>query len=268
MSASLVQTIVAATRCAVAQREANCPLAQLRAEAAPARRPHTFKAAFDDASGVPRVIAECKRRSPSKGILRETYDPAEIASGYERAGAAAISVLTEPGFFDGALAHLSAVRAAVSIPVLRKDFIVSHYQIAEARVTGADAVLLIVAALTQPELAGLLNVCAEYQLDALVETHDAEEIERALDAGAEIVGVNARNLHTLQVDPALAERLARRIPPHVIAIAESGIRDAGTIAALRTAGYRGFLVGERFMAAPDPGAALREMLSVFAEAPR
>ena len=263
MSASLLRTIVAATRRAVSERETNVPLATLRVEAAPPRAPHAFRGAFEAASDLPRIIAECKRRSPSKGILRETYDPAAIAVAYEQAGAAAVSVLTEPAFFDGALEHLEAVRAAVHIPVLRKDFIVSRYQIAEARAAGADAVLLIVAALPQAELIDLLKTAADYGMDALVETHDAAEIDRALAAGAHIVGVNSRNLHTLEVDTNLVRELAAAIPAGIIGIAESGIRDASEISSLGAAGYRGFLVGERFMSAPDPGAALRAMIAAF-----
>lgn len=260
MSASLLQTIVAATRRAVAEREVMTPLGGLRLDAAPSRPPGAFRSALE-APGAPRIIAECKRRSPSKGVLRESYDPAAIAREYEDAGAAAISVLTEPGFFDGALSHLAAVRAAVSIPILRKDFIISPYQIAEARAAGADAVLLIAAALEQPELESLLAAANEHGLDVLVETHDEHEIDRAMSAGARIIGVNSRDLHTLKVDIDLLHRLAGRIPAGVIAVAESGIRDGASIAALRDAGYRAFLVGERFMGAAEPGEALRAMLA-------
>ena len=260
MSASLLRTIVAATRRAVAEREAQVPLSTLRLDEVPVRRAGAFAAALAARSGAPRIIAECKRRSPSKGVLRDNYDPAVIARAYQAAGAAAISVLTEPGFFDGALSHLTDVRAAVTLPVLRKDFIVTRYQIAEARMAGADAVLLIAAALEQNALVALLDAAGEYGLDVLVETHDAREIDRALSAGARIVGVNSRNLHTLQVDTGVLHALAGLIPPDVIAVAESGIRDLATIVALQKAGYRGVLVGERFMTAADPGDALRAML--------
>jgi indole-3-glycerol phosphate synthase len=261
MTASLLQTIVAATRRAVVERETLTPLASLRAEATAAGARQSFKAALEAPSAAPRIIAECKRRSPSKGMLREAYDPAAIARGYQSSGAAAISVLTEPAFFDGALDHLAAVRAAVTIPVLRKDFIVSRYQIAEARAAGADAVLLIVAALDQTELVELLAAADDYGLDALVEVHDAREVDRASAAGARVIGVNSRNLHTLQVDPKVFMDLAARIPPGVLGVAESGIRDAASIVALRANGYRAFLIGERFMSASDSGAALRSLLS-------
>jgi indole-3-glycerol phosphate synthase len=210
---------------------------------------------------VPRIIAECKRRSPSRGVLRAAYDPAAIAASYEEAGAAAISVLTEPAFFDGELDHLRAVRAAVGVPILRKDFVVTAYQIAEAADAGADAVLLIVAALEDAALKALMRAAAEYGLEALVEAHDETEIDRALAAGARIIGVNSRNLHTLEVDPGLPAALAARIPEGVIAVAESGIRDGRAIASLGAAGYRACLIGERLMASDDPGHALRALIA-------
>ncbi|HUF23068.1 MAG TPA: indole-3-glycerol phosphate synthase TrpC [Vicinamibacterales bacterium] len=256
----MLHTIVAASRRAVTEREVRAPLAMLE-ESAPVRHTGAFRAALEKGGeGGPRIIAECKRRSPSKGILREQYDTAAIAASYAAAGAAAISVLTEPSFFDGTLADLAAARAAVSIPVLRKDFIVTRYQLAEARAAGADAVLLIVAALEDEALRDLLRSAEAYGLDALVEVHDAEELERAVAAGAAIIGVNSRNLHTLDVDTSVLHALAGRIPHGVVAVAESGIRDAATVNALRADGYRAFLVGERFMTSDDPGAALAALL--------
>lgn len=266
MSGSLLRTIVAAARRSAAEREIRVPMATL--EAATALRPAgLFRAALEaDAGGAPpRIIAECKRRSPSKGILRQHYDPAAIATSYEAAGAAAISVLTEPTFFDGALDHLADVRQAVQIPILRKDFIVTRYQLAEARAAGADAALLIAAAVDDGELNELLRSAEAVGLDALVEVHDAAELERAVAAGAALIGVNSRNLHTLAVDTGVLHALAPRIPRGVVAVAESGLRDAQTIAALREAGYRGFLIGERFMTEDDPGAALQALLDGGAE---
>lgn len=260
MSASLLRTIVAAARRAAAEREVRMSAASLEA-AAPARLAGAFRAALESRDGAPRIIAECKRRSPSKGVLRDNYDPAAIAASYARAGAAAISVLTEPSFFDGALSHLAAVRAAVTIPILRKDFIVTGYQIAEARAAGADAVLLIAAALDAAELHDLLRGAEAHGLDALVEVHDAAELERAVAAGAAIIGVNSRNLHTLAVDTSVLHALASRIPTGVVAVAESGIRDGGMVKTLAADGYRAFLVGERFMSADDPGAALAALLA-------
>ena len=259
-TADLLATIVAATRRVVEVREEREPLARLaqRAEArtTPAGR---FRAALLRDAHV-NVIAECKRRSPSRGVLRAIYDPSAIAKGYARAGAAAISVLTEPTFFDGALEHLAAVRAAVDVPLLRKDFIVSEYQVFEAKAAGADAVLLIVAALTPAELRGLMQRASALGLDTLVEVHSEEELGVALAAGAGIIGVNNRNLRTLDVDVHASEALVARIPRDVVAVSESGLRTAADVLRLRELGYRAFLIGERFMAAEDPGAELRGLL--------
>jgi indole-3-glycerol phosphate synthase len=211
------------------------------------------------------VIAECKRRSPSRGVLRREYDPAAIARAYEAAGAAAISVLTEATFFDGSLEHLRKVRDVTSIPVLRKDFLSTEFQLLEARAAGADAVLLIVAALSDAELNALIERCRDLDLAALVEVHDEEELARALDAGAAVVGVNSRNLSTLEVDTGTFERLAGRLPSHVTAVAESGLREAGDLRRLRSQRYDAFLIGERLMTMDDPGAALGALLSAAGE---
>ena len=207
----------------------------------------------------PRVIAECKRRSPSRGILREDYRPAEHAAAYARGGAAAISVLTEPTFFDGSLEHLQQVRAAVDTPLLRKDFLVDRYQVVEAAAAGADAILLIVGALDPALLRNLLDAAREFSLAALVEVHDADELRIAADAGAEIIGVNSRNLRTLSVDPGVHESLAAAMPRHAIAVAESGLREPADLQRLASIGYHAFLVGERLIAQPDPGEALRAL---------
>jgi indole-3-glycerol phosphate synthase len=192
--------------------------------------------------------------------LRAKYDPVAIAQGYERAGAAAISVLTEPTFFDGALEHLQAVRSAVGIPVLRKDFVVSEYQLLEARAATADAVLLIVAALAPGELAALHTRALAIGLDVLVEVHSADELSVAIDAGAQIVGVNNRNLRTLEIDVTASEALAARMPRGIVAVSESGLKTAADLIRLRQLGYDAFLIGERFMTAKDPGAALQALL--------
>ncbi len=183
------------------------------------------------------------------------------AAAYEAAGAAAISVLTEPTFFDGCLEHLSAVRAAVSVPVLRKDFLVSEYQLLEAKAAGADAVLLIVSALRPVELKVLHDHAARMGLDVLVEVHDATELAIALDAGARIIGVNNRNLRTLAVDLRASDELIARTPDDVVAVSESGIQSVEQVRRLRTAGYRAFLIGERFMVAADPGEQLKALLA-------
>jgi len=259
MTAGLLETIVAATRHAVGVRERQRPLASMTRRLQRRAGGDAFVAALRSPAPFPRVIAECKRRSPSKGILRQDYDPAAHARSYAEAGAAAISVLTEPTFFDGAPAHLAVVRAAVDIPVLRKDFIVTDYQLVEAADLGADAALLIVSALTAAELRTLLATCTGLGLAALVEVHDDIEADLALAAGATIVGVNCRNLRTLSVDPEVHEAVARRLPDGVVAVAESGLRTRADFDRLARAGYGAFLVGERLIAQPDPGAALREL---------
>jgi indole-3-glycerol phosphate synthase len=206
------------------------------------------------------VIAECKRRSPSRGVLKADYEPVRIARGYEGAGAAAISVLTEPTFFDGSLDHLIAVRGATSLPILRKDFIVDRYQILEARAAGADAVLLVVAAVTPAELKSLHEFAAGAGLDILVEVHELSEIPVAIDAGASIIGVNNRNLRTLAVDTEVSQRAVDSIPEHAIAVAESGLAAGHDLRRLRSAGYDAFLIGERLMTAADPAQALGDLL--------
>ena len=245
-----------------------------RVEAARARRPRAelerlASEARPDAVGfvtrlgrhdVVNVIAECKRRSPSRGILRTDYEAPVLARAYEDAGAAAISVLTEPGFFDGSLDDLRRVGAAVRVPLLRKDFIVDEYQLLEARAAGASAVLLIVAALDDRGLPGLLRASEACGLASIVEVHDRMELARAVESGARVVGVNARDLRTLEVRPAVVASLVDAIPDDVVAVAESGIRTGADIRALRAAGYDAFLVGERLVTADDPGGALRRLI--------
>ena len=262
----LLEAIVAATRARVAAAVEREPRPGLERRAA-LRTPNA--SAFAERlsrDGSINVIAECKRRSPSRGVLRVAYEPVAIARGYERAGAAAISVLTEPGFFDGSLAHLEAVRAAVKIPLLRKDFIVDEYQLLEARAAGADAILLIVAALSDRELASLARAAADYGLAALVEVHDASECARALAMGATIIGVNNRNLRTLQVDLDASRAVAAMLPAGTIGVSESGLKSSADLQAMRELGYRAFLMGERFMIEPDPGAALGGFIEAL-EAP-
>jgi indole-3-glycerol phosphate synthase len=256
----LLAAIVAATHRIVAVRSAEVPLAELERRASAAdRRQRSFAAALSRTDRL-NVIAECKRRSPSRGVLQADYDPAAIALSYERAGAAAISVLTEPAFFDGHLDHLIAVRQVTDLPILRKDFIVDRYQILEARASGADAILLIVAALTQPVLRELHHAATGAGLDVLVEIHDLAELPRAIDAGASIVGVNNRNLRTLGVDTDVSHQAIDLIPEDVIAVAESGLKTAGDLRQLKRAAYDAFLIGERFMSTGDPGHALAELL--------
>ena len=258
----LLRAIVAATRRIVETRRAGEPLPALeRRAAAAAPRGAIFEAALGRAGRI-NVIAECKRRSPSKGVLAASYEPVALARAYARGGAAAISVLTEPTFFDGSLEHLSAVRSAVDLPILRKDFIVDEYQLLEARAAGADAVLLIAAAVPDPDLARLHRRAAELGLAALVEVHDVEELRRGIDAGARLVGVNNRNLRTLDVDVEASHRLAALIPPGIVAVSESGLRSRADLDRLRADGYRAFLIGERFMTDTDPAQAIGGLIGV------
>jgi indole-3-glycerol phosphate synthase len=256
----VLATIVAAARRSVEVRRAMTPWTVLEADA---RVAQPDGGAFERAltrSGRLNVIAECKRRSPSRGVLRAKYDPVAIARAYTDAGAAAISVLTEPSFFDGSLDHLAGVRRACTRPLLRKDFIVDEYQVLEAVAAGADAVLLIVAALDDKTLRRLLREVEGLGLAALVEAHTREELTRALDAGARIVGINSRSLRSLQVSLDTLFALAEDLGSSTIGVAESGIRTRQDLDALRASGYAAFLVGERLMTDPNPGRALVRLL--------
>jgi len=259
MTSGLLAAMVAAARRTATERERGDSRAHVE-RAAETMTPRGRL--FEETLRRPglRVIAECKRRSPSRGVLRPRYDPVAIAASYENGGAAAISVLTESTFFDGSLDHLRGVRRAVTIPLLRKDFIVSEFQIAEARAAGADAVLLIVATLDQKELARLIATADGHALAALVEVHDRDELARALDAGARVIGVNSRDLRTLDVDVQLFDRLAPHMSNDVVGVAESGLKSLDELMRLHRAGYKAFLIGERFMTTDDPGAALAGLL--------
>jgi indole-3-glycerol phosphate synthase len=202
------------------------------------------------------VIAEVKRRSPSKGALAETLDPAPLAAAYAHGGASCLSVVTDEEFFGGSVADLEAARDATTLPVLRKDFTVDPRDVVDTRLMGADAVLLIVAALDQLELINFVELAGELHLDVLVEVHDEPELEQALEAGANLIGVNQRDLYTFDVDHDRAERLAKAIPVGTVKVAESGIRDAADAERLVAAGYDAILVGEALVTAPDPTAAL------------
>jgi indole-3-glycerol phosphate synthase len=206
------------------------------------------------------IIAEIKRRSPSKGVIREDFDPVQIAESYQSGGAAALSVLCEENFFDGSLDHLEAVRGVVDLPLLRKDFIIDEYQIYESAVASADAVLLITAILDDPLLGRLLGLARELNLDALVEVHSRDEMNRAVRAGANIIGVNNRNLTNFEVDLNTSFELAAMAPSDAILVSESGITRGSDIRRLKQAGFGAFLVGEHFMRADDPGSALRELI--------
>lgn len=221
-----------------------------------------FRVAIDRGDEALGLIAEVKKASPSAGVIAENFDPVLIAKAYESAGAHALSVLTDEVYFQGALKYLIDIRAAVSLPVLRKDFIIHEVQIYEAAVAGADAILLIVAALEQNDLVHLLEVAETCQLDALVEVHNLEEMERALDTNARLIGINNRNLRTFQVDLATTEELSEEVPDSVTLVSESGIKTNADARRVFNAGVNALLVGETLMRADDVHAAVADLLAV------
>jgi indole-3-glycerol phosphate synthase len=259
---SVLADIVAGVQEDVAARQAAVPLDVLKERVA-AAPPAVDALAALRAPGV-GVIAEVKRRSPSAGSLAPIDDPASLAAQYQAGGARMISVLTEERRFEGSLADLDAVRAAVRVPVLRKDFVVGSYQVHEARAHGADAVLLIVAALEQPVLIGLRERVESLGMTALVEVHTEEEASRALDAGAQVIGVNARNLHTLDVDRSTFERIAPGLPTSVVKVAESGVRGPLDLIEYAAAGADAVLVGESLVTGSDPRHAVAELVTAGA----
>ena len=252
--------IVAATRHKVCESSSKADLRKLERQAA-LHIPRGFRKSLESAnkSGI-AIIAELKKASPSKGLIRRDFDPVKLARELELAGAAALSVLTDEEFFQGSLQNLQIASAETRLPCLRKDFIVDEFQILEARANRADAILLIVAALSEIELVDLAKKAGDHDLDVLCEIHDEDELRRALDAGCNLMGVNSRDLRTFKVDLATAFRLAERMPEDVLSVAESGIESGSDIAQLRSAGYDAFLVGETLMKVPSPGIALRELL--------
>ena len=262
---SVLDRIVAVRRMAVetARQVTPAKLLEERATSAPPVR--DFRAALSR-DGL-NVIAECKKASPSRGLLRAAYNPAALAPAYEAAGACALSVLTEPEFFQGSLEDLTVARQVCCLPVLRKDFVFSQYQLLEARVAGADAFLLIVAVLSQEDLRALLVCGEELGMAALVEAHTEEEVARAVDAGADIIGINNRNLKTFEVDAGLSERLRARVPDSCVVVSESGLESAEELQRLRAVGFDAFLIGTHLMQAPDPGAALRALIGPGADRP-
>jgi indole-3-glycerol phosphate synthase len=259
---SVLDEIIEGVRADLAQRQERVSLDDLKESAAKAPQARDGMAALKG-DGI-QVICEVKRSSPSKGALAAIADPAALAADYEAGGAAVISVLTEERRFGGSLADLEAVRARVDVPVLRKDFIVTSYQLWEARAAGADLVLLIVAALEQPALVSLVERAESIGLTPLVEVHDEEEVTRAVDAGARIIGVNARNLKTLEVDRTTFERLAPEIPGPVVKVAESGVRGPHDLIAYANQGADAVLVGESLVKHKDPRAAVAELVAAGA----
>lgn len=260
MTVSLDQ-IVAATRLRVADAKRKADGCDLERQAE-AHTPRGFRRHLEAArrSGV-AIIAELKKASPSKGLIREEFDVAVLSRELEAAGASALSVLTDQEFFQGSLLNLQLASKNTRLPCLRKDFIVDEFQLLEARANRADAVLLIVAALNSAELKSLAGAARKFELDVLCEVHDEKELQTALGAGCDLVGVNSRDLRTFKVDLATAFGLADRFPTDAFPVAESGICNGSDIGRLRAAGYRAFLVGETLMKAPQPGEALRVLIA-------
>ena len=256
---STLQTIVNHTALELETRRRERPLRALRAAPLFAEPRRDFAAAL--AAPGRRIIAEVKRSSPSLGRIRDDFDPVAIAAGYAAAGAAAISVLTEPRFFEGSLDYLAAIRARVGVPLLRKDFIFEPYQIYEARAAGADAFLLIAAILRVEVIRELVALGREMDMTALVEVHTAEQLERALAGGADVIGINNRDLDTFVTTLETGLGLVGAVPSGRTVVIESGLKTRADVARFEAVGVRAFLIGETFMRAPDPGAALRELLA-------
>jgi len=253
---TVLEQILVRKRAELLTQRSLVPIEELEKRSRPSRR--SFRQALE--ARRPAVISEIKKASPSAGVIAQDFDPAGIARRYEGAGAAALSVLTDEQFFQGSLDHLQQARQAVSIPVLRKDFTLDRYHLLQAAAAGADAILLIVAALSDFDLHELMAQAEDLELDALIEVHDEAELDRALSAGADLIGVNNRNLKTLEVSLETSLRLAERIPASVLAVSESGIRTADDVRRLTEAGYRAFLIGESLMKQADPGQALASLL--------
>lgn len=250
--------ILDTTRSAVEERKVRIPLETLRARPLYARTPFSLSAALR--SSRPALIAEIKRASPSRGVIRRECDPNSVAGAYMAAGAAAISVLTEEKHFMGSLRDLEAARGAVSIPLLRKDFIIDPYQVHESKSSGADAILLIAAALKPGDLVALRDEARALGMEALVEVHSPAELAPLAGAGLALVGINNRDLVTFRTDIGLSETLAPLLPAGALGVSESGIRSPEDIARLSRSGIRAFLVGEHFMSADDPGKALADLI--------
>ncbi|MDD2708067.1 MAG: indole-3-glycerol phosphate synthase TrpC [Verrucomicrobiae bacterium] len=252
--------ILAHKRREVAEREKTLDLEKLRERITPRTDSRSFENVLSQPHGI-ALIAEIKRASPSAGLIRRDFSVTELARGYEQGGAHALSILTDERFFKGQLKYVLQARAATRLPCLRKEFIVSEYQIWEARLAEADAILLIVAALTPDELRHFRQIAFEAELDVLVEAHDEKELDIALESGARLIGINNRNLQTFKTDLAVTERLAPRIPKDCIVVAESGIRTPEDVRRIRAAGAKAMLVGESLMRQPDVTQAVKQLLA-------
>ena len=257
---TILERILEVKRAEIAAAKLRAPLPELERRAKAAGAPRDFAAALRARN--PAVIAEIKKASPSRGVLREQFDPAAIARSYEAAGAACLSVLTDERFFQGAAAHLMAAKGACSLAVLRKDFVVESYQVWESRAMGADCILVIAACLSKGEMRELERLAHELAMAVLVEVHDAGELDAALALSTPLVGINNRNLKSFETRLETTLELLPRIPRNRMVVTESGILTGDDVARLRNAGVHAFLVGEAFMRAPDPGAALRGLFQL------
>jgi len=257
----ILNTILARKTQEVAERSARVPLAELKARVADASPVRGFASALQAAiaNGDPAVIAEVKKASPSKGVIRPDFRPAEIAVSYEFGGASCLSVLTDVDFFQGADAYLQQAREACTLPVLRKDFVIDPYQVVEARVLGADCILLIVSALDDRQLAGLSDLAMTLGMDVLVEVHDIDELERAIQVPVPLVGINNRNLRTFEVSLDTTLSMRDAVPRDRLLVTESGILGPADVKTMRDAGVNAFLVGEAFMRVEEPGEGLRQL---------
>ena len=260
-AATVLKNIISRKWEQVAERKQRCGMGQLQAMMNEQSACRGFVRAIEARVGTGRaaVVAEIKKASPSKGVIREHFQPAEIAASYAQGGAACLSVLTDEDFFQGADAHLQQARAACSLPVLRKDFVVDPYQVLEARAIGADCILLIATALADVQFAELNAAAGELGLDVLIEVHDREDLERSLGFGHTLVGINNRDLHSFETRLDTTLDLLPHIPEQRLVVTESGIHSAADVALLRANRVHAFLVGEAFMRAADPGARLAEM---------
>jgi indole-3-glycerol phosphate synthase len=254
---TILERILEVKRGEIAAAKARVPLGEAQTRARAANAPRDFVAALH--SRKPAVIAEIKKASPSRGVLREDFDPASIARSYEKSGAACLSVLTDGEFFQGAAEHLTAARNACALPVLRKDFVVDPYQVFESRAMGADCILLIAACLSKDQMLELERSAQELRMAVLVEVHNRDELEAALALRTPLIGINNRNLKTFETRLETTLDLLRQVPPERTVVTESGILRTDDVALMRKAGVNSFLVGEAFMRAPEPGAALAEL---------
>ncbi|HJP09814.1 MAG TPA: indole-3-glycerol phosphate synthase TrpC [Arenicellales bacterium] len=261
----ILQRILARKRAEVAELKASRTLSSLEATTSGQSSPRGFADALQDCldQGEAAVIAEIKKASPSKGVIRPDFDPSTIATGYAQHGATCLSVLTDVDFFQGSNDDLTSAREASGLPVLRKDFLIDPWQVVESRAIGADCILLIVAGLDAMQMTELASTAADYGLDILVEIHDEDELEQALEIGPRLVGVNNRDLHTFETTLATTLDLLDRIPSDVLVVTESGIRTRSDVQQMRRAGVNAFLVGEAFMRATEPGEKLAELFTTL-----